>query len=171
MKTTVVLFLLVCITAGVAEAHQQHGQTTIADLTRNAALVVEGEVDAVSSKWNAARTQIHTTVRIFVTQYHKGGDGREVLEFRFLGGTVFDETLAIIGQPGFEVGENVLVFLNPQWEYADTPIVEMEHGKLTLRDTTPGRELLVSGAGESYEKSVVIERIQDINAAGRETKR
>lgn len=162
--------VILIATLGVAEAHQRHGAVTVDQLVRSALTIVEGEVDAVSSQWNAAHTQIHTTVRVFVTDYHKGGDGREIVEFRFLGGTVFDETLAIVGQPGFEVGEDVLLFLTPQWESADAPVVEMEHGKLTLREVAPGRQALVSGAGEEYDREAVIQRIREINA-GREVKR
>lgn len=171
MKTMLVSVLLwVALTAaGTAHAHQQHGEVTLTDLTRNSVMIVEGEVDEVTAQWNAARTQIHTTVRVFVTGYHKGGDGRELLEFRMLGGTVHDETLAIIGQPTFSVGESVVLFFHPHWEHADAPIVEMEHGKLTLKPG-PGREMLVSGAGESYVKSEVVERIRKVNAAGREAK-
>jgi len=169
-RWTVLVPAILLAAFGAVEAHQRHEAVTVDQLTRSALTIVEGEVDAVSSRWDAAHTQIHTTVRIFVHEYHKGGDGREVVEFRFLGGTVFDETLAVIGQPAFEVGEHVLLFLTPQWEAADAPVVEMEHGKLTFREVEPGREALISGAGEHYEKDAVLERIREINA-GREGKR
>jgi len=160
------------IAAGTASAHQQHAPVTLDELTRSALTIVEGEVDAVSSEWNSSHTQIHTTVRLYVTEYHKGGDTRDVIEVRFLGGTVLDETLAIVGQPQFTVGEKVFLFLRPNWQAADSPVVQMEHGKFTVGPNKAGSgEILTNGAGASYTRSDVVSTILSINAGTRGTGR
>jgi len=150
-----------------ASAHPGHDASiTITDLTRRALLVVEGDVESVDSAWNQAGTQITTTVRMRVDSYYKGGDGAEFIEFTLLGGTVGDETFAVLGQPEFEQGERALVFLGPQWRTDVTPVVQMDHGKFEIfaDPQEAAVEVVVDAVGVAELKADVIEQIRRTNA-------
>ena len=133
---------------------------SIDQLTRRAAVVLEGEVTFVHSDWSIDRTRIYTSVRVQVTQYHKGNLGRQLVDLRLLGGTVRDITMAVIGQPGFEPGERVFLFLEPNHQTRDVPLVGGEEGKLRVSTSATGGEVLM-GPHQTFEK---IDAINEIRA-------
>ena len=54
-------------------------------------------------------------------------------------------TMAVVGQPNFNVNENVLLFLRPNFRNEDVPFVAADQGKMTLaRDARTGRSVLRS---------------------------
>ncbi|MBK8098549.1 MAG: hypothetical protein IPK26_15675 [Planctomycetes bacterium] len=99
-------------------------------LIRRSGVILEGTVGAVRSEWNATRTQIHTHVSLRLVNVLKGELPQPTLELRLLGGTVGNITMAVIGQPTFGPGENVLLFLRPDYVQGEFPVVALEHGKL-----------------------------------------
>ncbi len=134
---------------------------TIDQLTRRAAVVLEGEVTGVRSAWSQDGTRIYTSVTVLVAQYHKGDLRRPTLELRLLGGAVGDITMAVIGQPGFETGERVFLFLRPNFETREIPFVGGEEGKLRIASSAAGGEVLM-GPHETFEKSDVILHIRSV---------
>jgi len=154
-------------------AHHPEG-LTLDQLTRRASVVVEGQVTAVNSAWNAAATQIHTTVTLRVGSYYKGDLRRNVLQIRMLGGTVGNMTMAVLGQPTFALNEQVTLFLKPNFEERDVPFVGASEGKFRVaRDPVTGQDFLANGHLRVSKVNAVetIERImrpvlQAMNAGG-----
>jgi hypothetical protein len=148
--------------AGIARPAAAHilPDYSIDQLTRQATVVLEGEVMAVASDWSADHTRIYTNVRIRVAHYHKGNLGQETLTLRLLGGTVGEITLAVVGQPGFERNEKVFLFLQPNFQTRDIPFVGGEEGKLRVVPSAAGDVLL--GPHQTFEKSVALDEIRAV---------
>lgn len=141
-------------------------------LARVAGVILEGRVASVESSWNDEQTRIYTTVTIEVSAYHKGGDPQEAtFEFRMLGGTVGDTTLAILHQPRFRVDEQVFLFLNAQHVLGELPLVGGERGKFLMRVDEDTQEETISNERLCQSKAEVVELIEHINAraAGADT--
>jgi hypothetical protein len=133
---------------------------TIDQMTRRASIIVEGQVASVTADWNTAHTQIHTTVRLQSVQYYKG-TGPATLDLRLLGGTVGDMTMRVIDQPAFASNERVFLFLSPNFEARDVPIVGQFQGKLRVTTNAQGQEVLV-GSTQTFLKSDVESSIRSI---------
>jgi hypothetical protein len=152
---------LVAMSALPALAYQQ-GNLSLDTLTRRAAVIVEGNVTAVQSAWNAAQTQIHTTVTLKVSQYHKGDLKQDTLSVKFLGGTVGNMTMAVLGQPSFAVNEQVVLFLRPNFEIRDVPFVGADEGKFTVQIDPATKVEYVQSAHQRATKSAVLETIAQV---------
>lgn len=139
----------------------RYADVSVDQLTRNAAVIFEGEVASVRSEWNADRTRIYTTVTIRVGQFHKGNLARDVVDVRFAGGTVGEITMAIVGQPSFVADERVFLFLKPNFEQRDTPIVGDEIGKLRVTTDANGADILL-GPTATFEKDDVVREIRSV---------
>lgn len=86
----------------------------VEDLAVMSPVVLVGEVNAVESSWNPSKTQIHTRVLITPIEMLKGPSDLGTVKVKFLGGKVGDTLARLPGAPRFEVGEKVLVFLEPR---------------------------------------------------------
>ena len=84
------------------------------DLAAMSPVVLVGEVNAVDSGWNPQKTRIHTRVLITPVEVLKGPADLGTVKVKFLGGQVGDTVAHLPGAPRFEVGEKVLVFLEPR---------------------------------------------------------
>jgi hypothetical protein len=73
-------------------------------------LVAQGTVSEVRSFWNESGTKIFTEVRVDVTQAHKGF-ARGSLNIVQLGGEVDGVRMSVAGTPSWQIGEEILVFL------------------------------------------------------------
>lgn len=148
--------LFVCLIPAVARS-----QATIDQLTRGAGVIVEGQVAAVDAAWNADHTRIYTTVRLDVARFHKGDAGQKTLDIRLLGGTVGDMALVVVGQPTFTPGESVFLFLNPNFEARDVPVVGRSDGIFRVTIDALGREALVSPTG-TFTRGDVVTTIRNV---------
>jgi hypothetical protein len=133
---------------------------SIDQLTRNASVILEGEVTAVRGDWNSDRNRIYTTVSIRVDQFHKGALASRVVDVRYLGGTVGDVTMSVSGQPTFEPNERVFVFLKPNFEQRDVPVVGNDAGKFRMATSAQGDVLL--GSTQTIDKSDVVREIRSV---------
>lgn len=86
----------------------------VEDLAVMAPVVLVGEVNAVESSWNPQKTKIHTRVLITPIEVLKGPADLGTVTVKFLGGKVGDTVASLPGVPRFEVGEKVLLFLEPR---------------------------------------------------------
>lgn len=118
------------------------GDLSIDQLTRNAGAIVEGQVTAVRSDWTSNHTQIYTTVTLQVSQVLKGSISGSHMDLRLLGGTVDDITMMIVDQPAFEVNERVFLFLRPNYEVRDIPLVGQSAGKFRVEVDANGADVL-----------------------------
>ena len=145
-------------------AHQGHNPATLEQMTRRAAVIAEGEILSVDSSWDASNTRIFSTIRMRVSQYHKGGEQPEILEFTQLGGSVDDTTLAIVGAARFTPGEIALVLLRPDWQQYDHPVVEMEHGKYSIEIADNGDLYYINSEGIAEQDVEFLGRLRRVNA-------
>ncbi len=124
---------------------------SIPAMTRQAQVVVIGEVVSAAGEWNPARTLIVTRVEVSVGEILKGTVQGRRLSFFQLGGQVGDVASAVGGTPSFGRGERVLLFLSRRRD-GTLGVVSVFQGKFSLeRDPATGREMAVRSAPESAE--------------------
>lgn len=83
---------------------------SVEDLTKEADVIVIGDIKEVESRWNFWRTEIHTYSTVSVEKYIKG-TGSETLTIITEGGTAGDLVVWVEDTPFFTKNEKVLVFL------------------------------------------------------------
>ncbi len=81
------------------------------ELVRYSRVVLTGEVTRVTSRWDDAVDGIYTYVTVRVEEVLKGNVPRRRITLKQLGGHARGQTLRVAGQPTFNVGERVLLFL------------------------------------------------------------
>ncbi len=122
-------------------------------LADQAAVVVEGTVEAVSGVRDAARPL--TEARVRVERQVKGRVAGGTIAVRFLGGETADgRRLHVWGGPSFRAGERVLLFLVPREDGAFAPLhfalgafheVARSERRLALRDLDEAQVLAPDG--------------------------
>lgn len=118
---------------------------TVAEMAARATAVVHGTVTQVAASWDETHTRIYTHVNIDVISYLSGQGPREV-RIRQAGGQVGDTELRVVGQPSFSVGEQVVVFLEP--DGSDEPnqwvVMCLAAGKFRVTTDETTGELVLS---------------------------
>ena len=156
----------ICLIAMILAAAPVHGDqrdvASIDTLTRCAAVIFEGQVLEVRSEWNPEQTQIHTLVGLQVNECYKGALSTNRLDLRFLGGTVGEMTMAVLGQPVFSPGEKVFLFLAPNHETRDFPVVAGEQGKLVIEEDPVSDTEVLSSPWMRIAKSSVVQTIDEV---------
>ena len=107
---------------------------TVSDdaLAQSSAAAVRGRVVALSSSWDTAVDTLYTYVTLDVTRSW-GLEGAPLqVVVKQLGGLVGDTALVIGGQAQFEVGEDVLVFLDVRPRDRTLSVAGLEQGKWTM---------------------------------------
>jgi hypothetical protein len=106
---------------------------SVDEMARAATAVVHGTVTRVGAAWDDSHTRIYTDVEIDVAAY-LAGRGPDRVRIRQVGGRVGETELRVAGQPSFAVGEEVVVFLEPDGSEApDRWVVTcMAAGKFTV---------------------------------------
>jgi hypothetical protein len=116
----------------------------VEDLAVMSPVVLVGEVNTVESGWNSDRTKIHTRVQITPVEVMKGPSDLGTVTVKFLGGKVGDTVAHLPGVPRFEVGEKVLVFLEPREDKEGYLPVGFYQGKFKVfRDPDTRKEMLL----------------------------
>jgi hypothetical protein len=87
----------------------------IQDLTDGSDAIVYGRVLSLVPHWDDAHEMIYTTVTVQPIAYMKGDLGPDPIEFEMPGGTVGDVGLAVSDVPQFEIGEEAVLFLRPDY--------------------------------------------------------
>jgi len=110
MRTLFVLLLFILFAATpVVSALMQ--KISVEDLTKEADVIVIGDIKEVESRWSQGRTPINTYVTLSVENYIKGGEGQETLTIITQGGSKWGFTVWVEDAPDFTKNEKVLVFL------------------------------------------------------------
>jgi hypothetical protein len=102
-------------------------------LTKRATVVVHGKVVSKKSRKDAKVGAVVTDLRLEVTEPLKGMRGNK-FSFTVFGGVVGDRGSAISGAPTFELGEEVLVFLDRSNKFGMRSAVGLSQGKYTIRE-------------------------------------
>jgi hypothetical protein len=106
---------------------------SLEQLIAQADIIVQGIVVYQESAWNDQHTAIYTDVTLAVEGAVKGLPGLEVT-FRVAGGIVGDIGMRTSNDPVFQVGEQVLVFLDTKGAMAS--VVGLRQGKYTVTGGT-----------------------------------
>ena len=107
MHTVLLLIILFVVTPVVSALM---AKMSVEDLTKEADVIIIGDIKEVESRWNFWRTEIHTYSTVSVEKYIKG-TGSERLTIITRGGTVGDLVAEVEDTPVFAKNEKVLVFL------------------------------------------------------------
>lgn len=106
---------------------------SVDEMARAASVVVHGTVTRVDAAWDDSHQRIFTEVDLDVTSY-LAGQGPDHVRIRQIGGRVGDTELRVPGQAVFAVGEEVVVFLEPDGSGEPNRwiVVSMAAGKFTV---------------------------------------
>jgi len=131
------LALILWVYAGQAAMRE----ISIADLARQADMIVVGTVTQQESAWDVQHTAIYTDVTLAVERVLAGTPG-EGVTLRVAGGSVDGISMHTSNDPVFQDGERVLVFLDTST--VPSSVVGLQQGKFTVKDN------IVTGTGETW---------------------
>lgn len=120
--------------------------TPLADLLAMSEVVVVAEVTAQGTRLQPQPLQIHTETGFAVRQVLHGDKAQPFMVLDQLGGVVFEGTpqelrLTVPGYPTFEVGEQVVLFLE-RTPSGELVVAGLNQGKFTLRPDPKTGELM-----------------------------
>jgi len=125
--TVAVVAVAVGFWDGALASHIRH--FSLAQLGREAQLIVVGELVAADSFWDESHETIYTDYLLAVERTAKGCR-RDFVTVRLMGGTIDGKTLTVHGNPSLAVGERVVLALRDQGDFAT--LVGMAQGKWTV---------------------------------------
>ena len=85
---------------------------SIADLTQKAGNIIIGKVVDKKSEWNKNKTRILTYTTVEVAKDIQGVTGSKTITIMTPGGVVGDIGLKIVGAEQYDIGEEIVVFLD-----------------------------------------------------------
>lgn len=112
-------------------------------LARSSAAAVQGRVVATSARWDDAAATIYTFVTIDVVKSWGFPQPPPRVVVKQLGGVVGDTAFVVGGQAQFEIGEDVVVFLDVRPRDNTLSVAGLEQGKWVL---TGSADLATSAA-------------------------
>ena len=129
-----------------------HSTTVIApsfeELVRQADLIFQGKVTAVTSQWSGEGAQriIVSYVTLSVEDSLKGTPGPSYT-IRMLGGTVDGQTVAVADAPKFAVGDRDILFVEHNGSQF-IPLVGIMHGRFRVERDSAGAEFIRTNEGK-----------------------
>jgi hypothetical protein len=126
---------------------------SVEDLTKEADVIVIGDIKEVNSSWNLWRTMVYTYSSVSVEKYIKG-TGSETLTIITEGGTVEDSGMWVEDTPGFTKNEKVLVFLKKAGR--EFRVAGLVQGKYIVEN-----EELRDRSGEKVSLNDFLRRVED----------
>jgi hypothetical protein len=130
------------------------------ELVAEADAIYRGRVTAVQARrverTDAEGSVIKTFVTIAIDRVLKGPERPEVT-LEFLGGTVGEDTLTVVGMPKFSVGSREFVFVQKNGVQF-CPLVAMTHGRYrVMRDEATAREHMARDNGAPLTSTADVE--------------
>ena len=122
---------------------------TFESLVSSANTIFVGEVMDVRSEWIATRQgrAITTYVTFKVEDVWKGAVGA-VTQLEFLGGTMGDTTMEVVGMPTFHEGQRSVLFVHGEVLSA-SPLVGFWHGRMRIETDPYGVDRVRTFDGQS----------------------
>ncbi len=105
------------------------------ELTNESALIVRGEVAEVETRWSADEKTIITRASVIITDNIKGQTSSKIITVEYEGGEIGDIGLRVSDISPLEMGEEVILFLNPAKSIVEGDvysIVGKAQGKYTV---------------------------------------
>ena len=156
-RAAALLIAALCVTASPANATVVRA-LTLPDLTRFADAVVRGKVVDIYTAWTGPR--LFTDVEIEVAECLKG-DCAPTMTVRIHGGVGDEYVRHIAGQARFELGEQVLLFLEVTARGDEMRTTGMAQGKFRLENGVASRDHV----GLAGRDAKAAKRLQKLPAA------
>jgi hypothetical protein len=122
---------------------------TLADMSRDAELIVRGRVVSIEFRRAGPSNDVHTFVTLDPLVVDYGSHSQATLTLVFWGGELDGARYELSGMPRFQEGEEVLLFLYGNGVYVN-PIVGWSQGRFDVeRDPATGSEYLVDALGRA----------------------
>ena len=144
------LFILFAATPVVLALMQK---ISVEDLTKEADVIVIGDIKEVESRSNFWRTEVHTYSTVSVEKYIKD-TGSETLTIITDGGTVGDSGVWVENTPVFTKNEKVLVFLKKAGR--EFSVAGWAQGKYIVEN-----EEVLDRSGEKVSLKDFLRRVED----------
>ncbi len=126
---------------------------SVEDMTKEADVIVIGDIKEVESRWNFWRTEVHTYSTVSVEKYIKG-TGPGTLTIITEGGTGGDLSVWVEDTPVFTKNENVLVFLKKAGD--EFSVASWAQGKYIVEN-----EEVLDRSGEKVSLKDFLRRVED----------
>ncbi len=114
-------------------------------MVQKAARIVRGKVVRQYSKWGPKHRRIYTYTVISVLEHLKGKPNTQQVVIKQLGGSVGNIAMKVSGNARFQLGEEVLVFLEkiPHNSSNQHHVLAMAYGKFRILEDAQKRRYLV----------------------------
>lgn len=152
MRTSFVLLLFILFAAAPVVSASMI-KISLEDLSREADVIVIGDIKEGESRWNLWRTMIYTYSTLSVEKYIKG-TGSETLTIITKGGEVGDYGVWVEDVPLFTKNETVLVFLKKEGN--EFSVAGWAQGKYVVEN-----ESVRDISGEKVSLKDFLRRIED----------
>ncbi|VVB91566.1 Uncharacterised protein [uncultured archaeon] len=130
--TATIVILITTLLAVSSAVSASIEKMSVEDLTKEADIILIGNIVDVQSKWGIQRDKIYTYSTVSVEKYIKGGTGEENLTIISEGGRVGELFIWVEDTPTFLKDQTVLVFLKKSGkEYS---VVGLSQGEYTLKN-------------------------------------
>lgn len=148
--------LVVVLSMVVMPAHALSiAKATLEELTRESQHIVVGRIVAIDYQWQNVDHQVIETVLTVAVENPVKGVSSPTIQVTQLGGTIGDLTMEIPGTPQFDVGDEVLLFLqdhqNKYWIHSIAlgafSIVTENNGEKLVVNHLQGIDLIDPGSG------------------------
>ena len=140
--------ILTLLMAGVARSTTVI-PPTFESLVSGANTIFVGEVMDVRAAWTSTPQgrAIKTSVTFRVEEVWKGAAGA-VTQLEFLGGTIGETTMEVVGMPAFREGQRSVLFVSPEVQTA-SPLVGFWHGRMRVEKDPYGVDRVRTYDGRS----------------------
>lgn len=152
LYAVIVLLLLISLTVTPIVSALM-AKISVEDLSREADVIIIGDIKEVESRWNFWRTEVHTYSTVSVEKYIKG-TGSETLTIITEGGTDGDLSVWVEDNPVFINNENVLVFLKKAGD--EFIVAGLVQGKYNVEN-----DEVLDRSGEKVSLNDFLRRVED----------
>jgi len=155
-------FAIVIVISFYSTSFAQLTSSGVENMSKNADLILTGNVVEQNSSWNENNTRIYTQATIRVEEYLKGSNNSGLVIVSYLGGEVGDVGEMYSHMPRFENNEEVLVFLKKDDKNTNYKVVNGEEGKINvLMDPKTGEKVTTSNVQINMLKAQIKSYIKD----------
>jgi hypothetical protein len=155
-------FAIVIIIGFYSTSFAQLTSSGVENMSKNADLILTGNVVEQNSSWNENNTRIYTQATIRVEEYLKGSNNSGLVIVSYLGGEVGDVGEMYSHMPRFENNEEVLVFLKKDDKNTNYKVFNGEEGKINvIIDPKTGEKVTTSNVQINTLKAQIKSYIKD----------
>ena len=155
-------FAIVIVISFYSTSFAQLTSSGVENMSKNADLILTGNVVEQNSSWNENNTRIYTQATIQVEEYLKGSNNSGPVIVSYLGGEVGDVGEMYSHMPRFENNEEVLIFLKKDDKSTNYKVFNGEEGKINVvMDPKTGEKVTTSNVQINSLKAQIKSYIND----------